>query len=91
MSFLSDNSSAQTGRGRRTKSTSLEATVQTNKARASKAAEDSSGEKQEFKVNEEGRYICPMCDKTFKTVSRSPFVNAPLNELLLIQVLFVST
>lgn len=51
--------------------------MQANKTRASKAAEDAGGEKQEFKVNEEGRYVCPMCDKTFKTVSFSLFVNGP--------------
>lgn len=71
MSFLSDKSSGQAGRGRRAKSASLEATVQTSKTRASKAAEDAGGEKQDFKVNEEGRYVCPMCDKTFKTVRLS--------------------
>lgn len=71
MYFLPDKSSAQVGRGRRTKSSSLVATVQTSKTRASKAAEDAGGEKQDFKVNEEGRYVCPMCDKTFKTVSLS--------------------
>lgn len=68
MSFLSDKSSAQAGRGRRTKNASLEATVQTSKTRASKAPEDAGGEKQDFKVNEDGRYVCPICDKTFKTV-----------------------
>ncbi|XP_075880206.1 transcription factor E4F1 [Nelusetta ayraudi] len=63
----SDKCSAQVGRARRTKTSSLEAAEQTSRTRASKAAEDAVGEKQDFKVNEEGRYVCPMCDKTFKT------------------------
>lgn len=70
IAFLSDKCSAQVGRARRTKTSSLEAAEQTSRTRASKAAEDAVGEKQDFKVNEEGRYVCPMCDKTFKTVSR---------------------
>lgn len=69
IALLSDKGSAQVGRGRRTKTSSLEAAEQTTRTRASKAAEDAVGEKQDFKVNEEGRYVCPMCDKTFKTVS----------------------
>lgn len=68
--FLLDKSGAQVGRSRRTKTTSLEGAEQTSRTRASKAVEDGAGEKQDFKVNEEGRYVCPMCDKTFKTVSR---------------------
>lgn len=70
--ILSDKRATQVGRGRKAKTASLEASAeQTAGAREPKAAEEAVGEKQDFKVNEEGRYICPMCDKTFKTVSRS--------------------
>lgn len=66
--FFLDKSSAQQGRGRRKKTTSLEAADQTDGSKGYKS-DGGVGEKQDFKVNEEGRVVCPICDKTFKTVS----------------------
>lgn len=65
-----DKSSAQQGRGRRKKTASLEAADQTDGSKGYKS-DGGVGEKQDFKVNEEGRVVCPICDKTFKTVSRT--------------------
>uniref|UniRef100_A0A087XT33 Transcription factor E4F1 n=2 Tax=Poecilia formosa TaxID=48698 RepID=A0A087XT33_POEFO len=56
------------GRGHRKKIASIKVTDQSDKS-ATFESENADGEQQTFKVNQEGRYICHLCEKTFKTTN----------------------
>lgn len=62
-----DKSSVLLGRGRRKKITSLKVTDQTDGTEGS-ISDNAVSDKNVYKVNQEGRYICQLCEKTFKTV-----------------------
>ncbi|XP_047427831.1 transcription factor E4F1 isoform X1 [Mugil cephalus] len=63
-----DESSDLLGRGRRKKIASLKASDQSDGAEGS-VSDNASGDKLIYKVNQEGRYICQLCEKTFKTTN----------------------
>lgn len=63
-----EKSSGLLGRGRRKKINSLKVVDQTDGTDET-TCDSSVIDKQVFKVNQEGRYICQLCEKTFKTVS----------------------
>ncbi len=70
MSFFphTDESSGLLGRGRRKKTVSLKVTDHSDGTEGS-ISDNADSDKHVYKVNEEGRYICQLCEKTFKTVS----------------------
>ncbi len=72
--FNTDESSGLLGRGRRKKTVSLKVYDQSDETEQS-ISDNADSNKQLYKVNQEGRYICHLCEKTFKTVSDT-FVHA---------------
>lgn len=66
--FYTDKSSNLLGQGRRKKIPSHKITEQTDGIEES-LSDNAFCDKQVYKVNQEGRYICHLCEKTFKTVS----------------------
>lgn len=62
-----DKNSGLLGRGHRKKITSHKVTEQTDESDS--PVSDNVDDKHLYKVNQEGRYICQLCQKTFKTVS----------------------
>lgn len=68
--FNIDESSSHLGRGRRKKIATHKVTDQSDVTEGS-VSENADGDKLVYKVNQEGRYICQLCDKTFKTVSHT--------------------
>ena len=66
--FHTDESDGLLGRGRRRKIASLKVTDQSDGTEGS-ISDSADSEKPVYKVNQEGRYICQLCEKTFKTVS----------------------
>lgn len=64
--LLLDESSSLLGRGRRKKIASHKVTDQSDLTEGSMS---DNADSVVYKVNQEGRYICQLCDKTFKTVS----------------------
>ncbi|KAI3359877.1 hypothetical protein L3Q82_014226, partial [Scortum barcoo] len=63
-----DESSGLLGRGRRKKTVSLKATDQSDGTEGS-ISDNTDSDKHVYKVNQEGRYICQLCEKTFKTTN----------------------
>lgn len=63
-----DKNSGLLGRGHRKKTTSHKVTEQTDGS-DSPVSDNAVDDKHLYKVNQEGRYICQLCQKTFKTVS----------------------
>lgn len=68
--FNIDEGSTQLGRGRRKKIATHKVTDQSDVTEGS-VSENADSDKLVYKVNQEGRYICQLCKKTFKTVSRT--------------------
>ncbi|KAM9345744.1 transcription factor E4F1 [Symphorus nematophorus] len=62
------DSSGVLGRGRRKKTVSLKVTDQSDVTGGS-ISDNADSDKLVYKVNEEGRYICQLCEKTFKTTN----------------------
>ncbi|KAF7655590.1 hypothetical protein LDENG_00053910 [Lucifuga dentata] len=58
---IKDESDGLSSRGRRKRTTSLKVTDQSD------GTECSVSDKRVYKLNQEGRYICQLCEKTFKT------------------------
>ncbi|XP_060921397.1 transcription factor E4F1 isoform X4 [Labrus mixtus] len=56
------------GRGRRKKIVSHKATEQSDGTEGS-ISDNADGDKPVYKLNSDGRYICQLCDKTFKTTN----------------------
>ena len=67
--FYADEGSSLLGRGRRKKIASLKITDQS--VAEGFAFDNADGDKLTYKVNQEGRYICHLCEKTFKTVGQA--------------------
>lgn len=65
-----DESSGTLGRGRRKKIVLPKATDQSDGTEGS-ISDNADSDKPVYKVNQEGRYICQLCEKTFKTVSHT--------------------
>ncbi|KAF1379455.1 hypothetical protein PFLUV_G00176230 [Perca fluviatilis] len=63
-----DGSSGILGRGRRKKNVSLKVTDHSDGTEGS-LSDNADSDKPVYKVNQEGRYICQLCDKTFKTTN----------------------
>ncbi|XP_014836103.1 PREDICTED: transcription factor E4F1 isoform X1 [Poecilia mexicana] len=63
-----DERNGPMGRGHRKKIASIKVTDQSDNS-ATFESENADGEQQTFKVNQEGRYICHLCEKTFKTTN----------------------
>ncbi|XP_037648009.1 transcription factor E4F1 isoform X1 [Sebastes umbrosus] len=63
------SSSGTLGRGSRKKVVSLKVTDHSDGTEGSLSDNADSDLKPVFKVNQEGRYICQLCDKTFKTTN----------------------
>ncbi|XP_021177084.2 transcription factor E4F1 [Fundulus heteroclitus] len=63
-----DESSGPMGRGHRKKTASIKVAAQCDKS-AAFVSENAEGERQTFRVNGEGRYVCITCEKTFKTTN----------------------
>ncbi|XP_059203234.1 transcription factor E4F1 isoform X2 [Centropristis striata] len=63
-----DESSGSLGRGRRKKTVSVKAADHSDGTDGS-LSDIADGNKSVYKVNHEGRYICELCDKTFKTTN----------------------
>lgn len=68
--FLTDEKSGPMGRGHRKKILSVKVSDQSDKSEGI-FSENADGEQQTFKVNQDGRYICHLCEKTFKTVRQT--------------------
>lgn len=71
--FAVDESSDSLGRGRRKKTVSHKVADQSDKTEgsASDNADNADSDKPVYRVNREGRFLCQLCEKTFKTVSMS--------------------
>ncbi|KAF3846411.1 hypothetical protein F7725_003489, partial [Dissostichus mawsoni] len=67
--ITNDESSGTFGRGRRKKIVSPKVNDQSDGTEGSLSDNAESDKSVVYKVNQEGRYICQLCDKTFKTVS----------------------
>ncbi|XP_056870746.1 transcription factor E4F1 isoform X2 [Takifugu flavidus] len=65
---LADKNSGLLGRGHRRKITSHKVTEQTDGS-DSPVSDNGVDDKHLYKVNQEGRYICQLCQKTFKTIN----------------------
>ncbi|CAG11444.1 unnamed protein product, partial [Tetraodon nigroviridis] len=65
---LTDKSSGLLGRGHRKKITSQKVSEQTDGSDSS-VSDNAADDKHLYKVNQEGRYICQLCQKTFKTIN----------------------
>uniref|UniRef100_H3DKW9 E4F transcription factor 1 n=1 Tax=Tetraodon nigroviridis TaxID=99883 RepID=H3DKW9_TETNG len=63
-----DKSSGLLGRGHRKKITSQKVSEQTDGSDSS-VSDNAADDKHLYKVNQEGRYICQLCQKTFKTIN----------------------
>ncbi|XP_008286126.1 transcription factor E4F1 [Stegastes partitus] len=63
-----DESTGPLGRGRRKKIASHKATDQSDGTEGS-MSDNADSDKPVYKVNQEGRYICQLCEKTFKTTN----------------------
>lgn len=63
-----DERSGPMGRGHRKKILSVKVSDQSDKSEGF-LSENVDGEQQTFKVNQDGRYICHLCEKTFKTTN----------------------
>ncbi|KAM4531851.1 transcription factor E4F1 [Odontesthes bonariensis] len=63
-----DESSGLMGRGRRKKMASVKVTDQSDGAEGF-VSDDTDSDKLTYKVTQEGRYICHLCEKTFKTTN----------------------
>ncbi|XP_069569589.1 transcription factor E4F1 [Brachyistius frenatus] len=63
-----DDSCGMMGRGRRKKIASLKVTDRTEGS-ISDNADSADSDKLIYKVNQEGRYVCQLCEKTFKTTN----------------------
>ncbi|XP_026218572.1 transcription factor E4F1 [Anabas testudineus] len=63
-----DESSSQLGRGRRKKTATHKVTELPDVTEGS-VSENADSDKLVYKVNQEGRYICQLCEKTFKTTN----------------------
>ncbi|KAM7386818.1 hypothetical protein PAMA_009445 [Pampus argenteus] len=63
-----DESSGLLGRGRRKKVTTLKVSEQSDGTEGS-ISDNADNDKLVYKVNQEGRYICQLCEKTFKTTN----------------------
>jgi len=58
------------GRGQRRRTASAKASVQAaDRSKLQISSDASEHSKQAYEVNGEGRYVCYVCEKTFKTVS----------------------
>lgn len=67
--FHTEQSSAPLGRGRRKKIVSLKVTDQSDGTAERSISQSAVSDRHVYEVNQDGRYICQLCDKTFKTVS----------------------
>lgn len=74
-----EKSSGLLGRGHRKKITSHKLSEQTDGSDSS-VSDSAADDKHLYKVNQEGRYICQLCQKTFKTVS---FISVLNREIVL--------
>ncbi|XP_029364417.1 transcription factor E4F1 [Echeneis naucrates] len=63
-----DESSGLLGRGHRRKIASLKVTDQSDGTEGS-ISDNADSDKPVYKVNQDGRYICQLCEKTFKTTN----------------------
>ncbi|AWP18869.1 putative transcription factor E4F1 [Scophthalmus maximus] len=63
-----DEGGGQLGRGRRRKTASLKVTDQSDGTEES-ISDNADSDKPPYKVNRDGRYICQLCEKTFKTTN----------------------
>ncbi|XP_010728987.3 transcription factor E4F1 [Larimichthys crocea] len=63
-----DESSGQLGRGRRKKNAVPKVTDQSDGTEGS-ISDNADSDKRVYKVNQDGRYICQLCEKTFKTTN----------------------
>ncbi|XP_015242953.1 PREDICTED: transcription factor E4F1 isoform X1 [Cyprinodon variegatus] len=63
-----DESGGLMGRGHRKKTASVKVADQPDKS-TEFVSENADGERQTFRVNQEGRYVCHLCEKTFKTTN----------------------
>ncbi|KAG8007000.1 Transcription factor E4F1 [Nibea albiflora] len=61
-------SSGQLGRGRRKKNVLPKVTDQSDGTEGS-ISDNADGDKRVYKVNQDGRFICQLCEKTFKTTN----------------------
>lgn len=68
--FHTDESSSILGRGRRKKIVSPKGIDQSDGTEGS-ISDNNDSDKPVYKVNQVGRYICQLCEKTFKTVSHT--------------------
>lgn len=80
-----DERNGPMGRGHRRKIASIKVTDQSDKS-TTFVSDNADGEQQTFKVNQEGRYICHLCEKTFKTVSQT--VDKPHDVITLVVACF---
>ncbi|XP_029293899.1 LOW QUALITY PROTEIN: transcription factor E4F1 [Cottoperca gobio] len=67
--ITNDESSSTFGRGRRKKIVSLKVNDHSDGTEGSLSDNAESDKPVVYKVNQEGRYICQLCDKTFKTTN----------------------
>lgn len=65
-----DENTGQLGRGRRKKTVSMKVADQSDGTEGS-IFDSTDGSKHVYKVSQDGRYICHICEKTFKTVSHT--------------------
>ncbi|XP_070838203.1 transcription factor E4F1 [Chaetodon trifascialis] len=63
-----DENHGQLGRGRRKKNVSLKVADQSDGTEGA-ISDSADSNKHVYKVNQEGRYICQLCEKTFKTTN----------------------
>ncbi|XP_034566869.1 transcription factor E4F1 isoform X2 [Notolabrus celidotus] len=64
-----DESSDVLGRGRRKKVVSHRIAIDQSDRTEGSTSDNADGDKLVYKVNNEGRYICQLCEKTFKTTN----------------------
>ena len=67
--FLAGQPDVLLGRGQRRRVASVKACERVVLSSKPQISDTSDNSKQAYEVNEAGRYVCCMCDKTFKTVS----------------------
>lgn len=64
-----DESGAQLGRGHRKKVASVKVAEKSDQS-VGFTSDGADGDRVVYTINDVGRFICSLCDKTFKTVSR---------------------
>lgn len=68
--------------GRRKRTATAKASEDAEGAEATHSPDSGDSTRTIFKINNEGRYVCDICDKTFKTVSHTENVHAFISPLL---------